>query len=851
MLSVVLLTLLSVTLPEQSHTVQVSGVVKDADGGVLPAATVELRPVSAPSMVTLASTDAAGRFVMAAERHGVYDLHISLSGFDRAELRISLGAADEPPLAIMLTMARLDERVVVRAVSDSAQAGLAARTEVDLQTLETLPANSASSGLNAVVTLMAPAVAADSNGVFHPLGEHAETSFIIDGQPVSDQQSRIFSNQVSPQVVQTLELTTGVPPAEFGDKTSLIAVVTTRSGIDNPRSTGSVTASYGSFDTPSLSVSLGRGNGRLGNFVAADATRSRRFLDTPEVEPVHADGQMVNVFDRVDVQVSRQTRAQLNAIAAWSRFLTPNTHDQQAFAQDQRQRQHTLNLSASMQHVAGSRTLVDAGVWWRRDDVRYDSSSDPFADRPATLGQHRELRNAGARASMTLTSGRHTLKAGLHTSTTSLGERFHTGITDATFNAPCLDASGTTPSPITVDDPGECTNVGHPRNPNYLPALRMFDLSRGGSLFTFDGRARVQQWAAYAQDVMTRGPWTLSAGLRLDVYQGLSSDRSVQPRAALTRRIDRTGTVLRLAYGRVLLTPYNENLVLASSTGDGGFGGGVPGAVGGAPLLPARRNQYHVGLLQPLGHGVIVDGDYFWKRTDGPFDFNVILNTSLTVPVQFRLSKIDGGFLRVTLPRTHGVQASTTLSHTRSRLFGPSTGGLRFSANYAPVARPDHDQALQQTTLVEYRTARFGGLWGGITWRYDSGLVAVAVRSMTDALALTGDDQAAVGLFCGAVSATISQPIRSCDGQMGATRLRIPAAGTEDDDVNPPRLAPRHLFDVGAGIDTVRVAGLPMRFRVTVVNAFNTVALYNFLSTFSGTHFVTPRSMTAEVSVRF
>ena len=51
--------------------------------------------------------------------------------------------------------------------------------------------------LSSILTLATPGVAADSNGVFHPLGEHAETSFSVDRQPISDQQSRIFSNQIS------------------------------------------------------------------------------------------------------------------------------------------------------------------------------------------------------------------------------------------------------------------------------------------------------------------------------------------------------------------------------------------------------------------------------------------------------------------------------------------------------------------------------------------------------------------------------------------------------------------------------------------------------------------------------
>ena len=39
--------------------------------------------------------------------------------------------------------------------------------------------------------------------------------------------------------------------------------------------------------------------------------------------------------------------------------------------------------------------------------------------------------------------------------------------------------------------------------------------------------------------------------------------------------------------------------------------------------------------------------------------------------------------------------------------------------------------------------------------------------------------------------------------------------------------------------------------RVEVVNITNVYALYNFLSTFSGTHYVTPRGITGTVGFHF
>lgn len=110
-----------------------------------------------------------------------------------------------------------------------------------------------------------------------------------------------------------------------------------------------------------------------------------------------------------------------------------------------------------------------------------------------------------------------------------------------------------------------------------------------------------------------------------------------------------------------------------------------------------------------------------------------------------------------------------------------------------------------------------------------------------------------MGLFCGSDFATPTHAIRECSpSAFGATRIRIPAYGTEDDDRNPVRVTPRTLFDLSAGDDDLfRVEGLAVGMRVSVINVANKVALYNFLSTFSGTHFVPPRTVQASLSIKF
>jgi hypothetical protein len=436
---------------------------------------------------------------------------------------------------------------------------------------------------------------------------------------------------------------------------------------------------------------------------------------------------------------------------------------------------------------------------------------------------------------------------------TRLSERFALGVTDAGFNAVCVDSGGEPQGLPGVTDPDRCGGLGFSPNPDLQPGLVPFDLTRGGAPFLFSGKANVNQFAFYALDSINLGNLNLSLGLRIDDYHGLASATGVQPRLGFSYQVKQTGTVIRGAYSRTFETPYNENLIVSSSTGSGGLAENIFGGFGAKPLEPGSRNQYNVGLQQSVGKWLLVDGDYFWKYTRNAFDFGTLLNTPVQFPISWRRSKIDGVSVRLSTPNIHGFQAYTTLGHTRSRFFGPSNGGLIFNSPLdTSVFRIDHDQAFQQTTHVRYQRPH-NGLWAAFTWRYDSGLVAGAVPDLESALGLTAAQQAAIGFFCGGQFASLGNPITSCgSGAYGATRLNIPAEGTADADHNPPRIAPRHLFDIGVGTDNLlHKEHFRTTLKFTVLNVANKETLYNFLSTFSGTHFVAPRSYQAEIGFTF
>ena len=808
----------------------VSGIVVDPNGAVVANASVTIAN-SITGYKRSASTDSDGAFRFADVPPNNYQLTVSGTGFAPAMQTLTVRTSVPISLKIALTVGSATETVTVTSnAADIIENVPTTHTDVDQTLITRLPVRSPGSGLSDVVTLAAPGVVADSNGFFHPLGDHAQTSYSVDNQPISDQQSKTFSTQLPPNAVQSLEVITGATPAEYGDKTSLVVNAITKSGLNQRKPTGGFSTTYGTFGTISQDASLGYGSPRLGNFITFNFERSGRFLDAPEFAVLHDRGTSGNIFDRIDYSPNSKDTFHLNLFLARNRFQTPNQFDQQALGQDQRQAVHSLNIAPGYVHIFSATTVLSVNPYYRLDNVKYFASPNPFSDQTITFSESRRLNNVGVKADLSYVKGRHNAKFGVQLAHTFLTEGFQFGITDPDFNDPA--------------------------SPDFLPGLLPFDLTRGGHQFLFRGHTDIKQEAFYAQDNLTLGHATASLGLRFDNYNGLTRGKSLQPRLGLSYQIKSTGTVLRGSFTRNFETPYNENLVLSSVTGAGGLANGILGDTSNLPLRPGSRSQFNAGIQQALGRYIVIDADYFNKRTNNAYDFNVLLNTSVTFPISWQKSKLDGASFRINLTNYKGLTAFMVAGHTRARFFPPETGGLFFNSDLPTgVFRIDHDQKLEQTTQVQYQFQHWKKLmpYVNFTWRYDSGLVAGSVPDFASTLTLTPDQQAQIGLFCGSTLATPNSPILACAaGNRGALRVRIPADGTENDDTNPPRIVPRNLFDFSVGTDNLfRGEHKKVTLRFTGINITNKAALYNFLSTFSGTHFVTPRAFQVQAGVTF
>jgi hypothetical protein len=855
------------------NTGTVTGTVMDASGAAIPKAAVTLHnPLTNYKQAATSSEDGSFRLVNIPPNP--YHLEVTAPGF--APFAQDVDVRNSLPLQIKATLAVAgsQETITVEATgADILELSPSAHVDADRAVINQLPQFDPAGGLSQAIVYSTGGVAADGNGFFHPLGDHAQVDFNIDGQPISDQQSKLFSTQLPTSAIQSMEVTTGTPGAEFGDKTSLVAQITTRSGLNAGRPFGSITSQYGNFGTAGGDVSLGFGNARFGNFIALDGVRTSHFLDTPEFTPFHDIGNNESVFDRLDLQPDAKDIFHLNIFLARSWFQLPNSYDQVATGQDQHERVLTWNIAPGYQRTLSASTLLTINPYIRKDQVNFYPSGDPFADFPATQSQNRQLLNWGVRADITTTKGRHTLKYGIDLKQTRLLENFGFGITDPGFNSPCIDNNGASVPDATLTDPAQCTAAGFqpntPDNTNasvpFAPGLFPYDLTRGGTLFAFHGTGNINQYAFFVQDEIKLGRFIITPGFRFDEYDGLVTKLGPQPRLGIAYNLKQTGTVLRAAYARTFETPFNENLLLSSATGAGGLAQNLFGSTS-VPIAPGTRNQFNTGLEQSIGKWLLVDLDYFWKYTHNSYDFSTLLNTTITFPIAWHNSKLDGVTGRISTINLHGFQAYWTFGHNRARYYPPETGGL--VPNGAPLAggvfRIDHDQAFQSTAVLRYQHKNRE--WIAWTWRYDSGLAVSGIPDAGFALAvLTPAQQVSIGLACNGMLATVANPLTDCVGANGAQGrvtsklLTLPQGGydnfpsQENDDHNPDRVKPRNLLDLGFGTDNLlhTEKGAKITASLAITNLTNKVALYNFLSTFSGTHFLQPRTFVARVGLSF
>ncbi len=712
----------------QSGGSSISGTVLDPSGAVVTNASVEIHnAVSGYDRTTI--TDSKGQFIFPNVPFNPYHMTVTASGFAQnaqdVEIRSTLGVN----VKVSLAVARSTDTVTVEAGADLVENDPISHTDVSKELFDKLPLESQSSSLSSLVTLATAGVAADSNGLFHGLGDHAENSFSLDGQPITDQQSKVFSNQVPLDSVQSLEVIQGAPPAEYGGKTSLIINVTTRSGQGMTTPHGDVTASYGSFGTSNAGFNLGYGNDKWGNFISVSGLNSGRFLDPPEFAVMNDRGNQENVFDRVDYKFSSADSILVNLGFTRSWFQNPNSFDQQFHnvdgvvltdpltgsplgRADQVSQIKTYNIAPMWTHLLSSSAAFSLGGYVRKDQYNYYPSANLFDDlspdlQGETVAQNRKLANVGVRSYFSYVKGIHNLKTGGVYEQTFLTEDDRIGIVDPTL------VPGITPSCL---DP-----VTHqPISGTACAILAPYDLTGGGGWrHIYPGSIPVSR-AHRRQGIGTVSPG-YDHGAELGV-QRRHSRRLLQrhqprpasrasPRYRLQHQADQYGASRFLCANHgnsVQREPDDCQHGMQHPTGFLATLVPPPGVSWqSGPIRPGHRNEFHAGLQQAFGRYLVIDGEYIWKYTHNGYDFGVVGGTPITSQSSGQLqdSRIRNPRQLAELSRTFGV--CDNVQRRRALLPAASSGVAHHSVGNE-VFRIDHDEVFNETTHLQYQPLKRG-----------------------------------------------------------------------------------------------------------------------------------------------
>jgi hypothetical protein len=786
------LCLLTVHALAQS-TATVTGVVRDPAGAIVPGAMVTVRN-DLSGFQRQATTNDDGGYTITNLPFNAYTVTTHREGF-RNDVR-QLNLRSNVPVTVDVQLAVQDKTESAN-VTASDQLVLVnpeatgTRTELSQSMLEKLPVAASNRGVEAVL-LTFPGFAQNANGAIHPRGAHNQMTFVVDGMPITDQLTGAFATSLDTNIVQNIELFTGDTPAEYGLRTAAVANITTRTGIDSGRMfQGNLQTSAAQFDTFNQVVQFTGGNDKVGYFVSASGMKSNRFLDSVSLDNLHNGGNAQRVFSRLDYRASPKDMFRLNLMAGRSSFQLANLRSQHAAGQDQRQLFKDWSAALGWLRTVDARTTLDFTTSFRTSQAWLFGSR---FDTPVTADQARRLSTFSIGGRYNTVRGIHTFRIGADYQYFPVSENFFFGITDPLFNDPSSE--------------------------DYNSGLRPHDLTRGGRRFQFSGKDSGHLPSFFFQDTIRWRNFTVSLGLRQDVYRFLVNGSQTQPRIGVAYSIKQTGTVFRASYNRTYQTPPNENLLLSASEAAAGLAPPeVREALGGSNVViirPETQNFYEVGLQQALGKVASVNMSYYHKNSRDQQDNDNFLNTGIIFPITLSKIRVNGAEMRLNVPNIKRFTGTLSMTHYHAISTPPFTGGLFLGASAidALTAGPfviDHDQTLGLQGNLQYTWTN--GFWTSGAVRYDSGLV----------------------------------PNRSDPAEVAADPDYFDLLPYVNLTADVPRVRPRTILDWAVGYEHKTEGRRRWDVQFQVTNLTDRTALFNFQSIFVGTRVVQPRSMGAKV----
>jgi hypothetical protein len=620
-------------------------------------------------------TDDQGALTIRRLPYGIYELHVTESGFANASESVQIHSSIPADLTMPLKITPVAQSVKV-AEADTLinpdQAGFVDQVGSDFleNRLASIPGRTIQDIVNSQ-----PGWLYEGNAVLHPRGSEYQTQFVVDGIPLIDNRSPSFGPEVEADDAQSVSIYTAGFPAEYGRKMGGVVEVNTLQD-PQPGFHGQVILSGGSFDSAGA-FAEGQyvwGKNVFGGSASGDMTD--HYLNPVVLQNYTNTGTIGNFAAHYQRDLTPKDRISLIVRHELSRYQLPNEQVQQAAGQLQTADNFETMGIASYQHTFSPNVLGDL-----RGMVR-DNSNDFYSNpssTPIVIFQHNRFREIYFKGGLTISHGRHEIKVGVESDNLFLHENFSYIITDPTQYDP--------DTPLT---------------------------------FSFLASRPDLEQAVYVQDLIHLGNWTINAGLRWDHYQLILNRQAVDPRFAISRYFPSAGIVVHFSYDRVFQTPSFENLLLSSSTAATTLN---PVSLQ-LPVEPSEGNYYEAGLTKVFFNKFKLDTNYFRRLVNNYADDDQINNTTISFPIAFRKAIIYGAEAKLDLPEWNRFSGFVSYSYILGNAWNPVTGGLFLGAN-AQIPTTGHfpDSQDQRNTVrgrLRYQLTRSVWVAGGI--QYDSGL---------------------------------------------------------------------------------------------------------------------------------
>lgn len=619
-------------------------------------------------------TDEAGELIVERLPYGIYQLQIKQAGFADISESIQIRSSLPTEQTYQLRVTPVSESVTINAINtliNPDQAGYV--NQIGSRTIQNRLTSLPGRSLQDLVSSQ-PGWFYEGNAVLHPRESEYQTQFVVDGIPLTDNRSPSFGPVLEADDVQSLAIHTAGFPAEYGRKMGGAVEVNT---LQNPQPGfhGEAVLSGGSYDTAGsfLEGQYSWGKNTLG--ATASGGTTGHYLNPVVPQNFNNTSTIGDFSGNYQRNLTASDRLSLTLRHEFSRYGIPNELVQQQAGQHQTADNIETMGTFSYQHFFSSNVVGDFRGMVR--DTAHDFYSNPDST-PIIISQHNWFREGYFKGALTVSRGRHEWKFGVESDNLFLHENFGWLITDAGQFDPSTPAR-----------------------------------------FDFLGTRPDLEQAAFAQDLIHLGNWTVSAGLRWDRYQLVVNQNAVSPRLSVAHFFRAANIVVHFSYDRIFETPSFENILLSSSTAAAGLNSSSVQL----PVKPSQGNFYEAGATKTFFNKIRLDANYFRRLMNNYEDDNPFQNSPISFPIAFSKAIIYGAEAKLDLPEGNRFSGYLSYSYQLGNAWNPVTGGLFLGVTSIPAGGHFPASQDQRNTVrgrLQYQIAP--RLWVAGGAQFDSGL---------------------------------------------------------------------------------------------------------------------------------